>query len=166
MSGGSISGEFPMKNLVIPSKVWLLPRPWPLLDVFAPLQYMATDGYSISELIHSMAQMPCLNCWNQKRALIEVPCMFESSANVQHSRILRTHMPAAQHLGETHFPPLSCCTWHDWWCNFRLAFFAHCNICNIKLVQLAEWSRIKDPSSHTYPRNSPAQEQLNGGFGV
>lgn len=43
MSGGSISGEFPMKNLlVIPSKVWSLPlRPWSLLDVFAPLQYMA-----------------------------------------------------------------------------------------------------------------------------
>jgi len=84
---------------------------------------MATDGYSISELIHSMAQMPCLNCWNQKRALIEVPCIFEPSANVQPSRNLRTHMPAAQHLGETHFPPLchavpgtidAISGWHFW----------------------------------------------------
>ena len=41
-----------------------------------------------------------------KSKFIEVPCMFESSAKVQHSRYLRTQMPAAQHLGEIHFPPL------------------------------------------------------------
>lgn len=60
---------------------------------------------------------------------------------------------------------MSCCTWHDWWCNFRLAFFAHCNICNIKLVQLAEWSRIKDPKPHIptqFPCTRTAQRWVWG----
>jgi hypothetical protein len=74
--GGSISGEFPMKNLlVIPSEVWSLPRPWPLLDVFAPLhgyrwlQYFWTHPHganAMSKLLESkiVLWLKCPVCSN------------------------------------------------------------------------------------------------------